>query len=82
MRETKACLELNLAKDGKDYKQAFFQQIHNKRNTRENAGLLLTVTGILETEAAAKADILNTYSTLFFTDMASSQQSLTHRTGR
>lgn len=82
MRKMKACLQLNLAKDGKDNKQAFFQHISNKRNTRENTGLLLNVTGTLETEAAEKADILNAYFALIFTDMARSQESLTQRTRR
>lgn len=87
MKEKKDCLELNQVKDGKDYKLAFFQHINNKRNTREYSGLLLSVTGTLETEAAKKVDTLNAYSALIFTDMASSQESpgipsLTHRTGR
>jgi len=61
MRKTKVHLELNLARDVKDNKNGFFNYISSKRKTRENAGPLLNKVGVLVTEDAEKADLLNAF---------------------
>lgn len=48
---------LSQAKHRHGWQASIFLNINNKRNTRENIGLLLNVTGTLETEAAEKADM-------------------------
>lgn len=48
---------LSGTKHGHGWQASLFLNINNKRNAGENIGLLLNVTGTLETEAAEKADM-------------------------
>ena len=59
MRKAKAHLELDLARDVKDNMKGFFKYISSKRKTRDNAGPLLNEAGVLVTEDAEKAELLN-----------------------
>jgi len=61
MRNAKAHLELNLARDVKDNMKGFFKYISSKRKTRDNAGPLLNEAGVLVTEDAEKAELLNAF---------------------
>jgi len=59
-RKAKAHLELKLARDVKK-KKGFFNYISSKRKSRDNVGLLLNELGVLVTEDAEKAELLNTF---------------------
>jgi len=74
-RKAKVHLELNLARDVKDIKKAFFEYISSKGKTRENVGLLLSEVGVLVTEDAEKADLLNAFFISVFSAKASPQES-------
>jgi len=60
-RKAKVHLELNLARNVKDNKKGFFKYITSKRKTRDNVGLLLNEVGVLVTEDAEKAELLNVF---------------------
>ncbi|TRZ07143.1 hypothetical protein HGM15179_019964 [Zosterops borbonicus] len=77
--KAQAHLELNLAKDVKDSKKGFFKYISNKRNTRELVDLLLNGKGTLATWVTEKAELLNTFASVF-TAKAISQESLIQET--
>ncbi|TRZ08619.1 hypothetical protein HGM15179_018490 [Zosterops borbonicus] len=75
-----AYLELNLAKDVKAKKKGFFKNINNKRKTKGNVGPLLNGGGTLVIEYAEKAELLNVFFSLVFTDKTSHQESLAQET--
>ena len=60
-RKAKAHLQLNLARDVKNNKKGFFNYISSKRKTRDNVGPLLNEVGVLVTEDAEKAELLNAF---------------------
>jgi len=60
-RKAKVHLELNLPRDVKDNSKGFFKYISSKRKTRENVGPLLNEVGVLLTEDAEKAELLNAF---------------------
>lgn len=71
--QAKAGLELNLARVVEGSKKDFYKYI-NKRNTRENTGLLLnSCSGALVTQDLEKAKILNDFFTSTFSGKASLQ---------
>ncbi|XP_068785519.1 uncharacterized protein [Struthio camelus] len=70
----KAQLELNLARDVKDNKKAFFKYIRSKRKTRENVGPLLNGAGALVTKDTEKAELLNAFFASVFTAKASPEE--------
>jgi len=73
MRKTKACLEINLARDVKDNKKGFFKYISSKWKTRENVGLLLNEVGALVMEDSEKAVSVNAALASVFSAMAGPQ---------
>jgi len=74
MRRAKAHLGLILARDVKDNKKSFFKDINSKWKTRENVGPLLNQVGVLVTEDAEKAELLNAAFASVFTAKASPQE--------
>jgi len=60
-RKAKAHLELKLARDVKNNKKGFFNSISSKRKARANVGPLLDEAGVLVTEDAEKAELLNAF---------------------
>jgi len=74
-RKAKVHLELNLARDVKGNKKSFFKYISSKRKTRDNAGLLLNEVGVLVTEDAEKAELLNAFFASAFSAKAGPQES-------
>jgi len=65
-RKAKAHLELKLARDVKNNKKGFFNYISSKRKATDNVGLLLNEAGVLVTEDADKAELLNAFFTSLF----------------
>jgi len=76
MRKAKAHLELNLARDVRNNK-GFYNYISSKRKTRDNVGLLLNEAGVLVTEDAEKAELLNAFYASVFSAKAGPQESQT-----
>jgi len=75
MRKAKAHLELNLARDVKNNKKGFFNYLSSKRKARDNVGPLLNEAGILMTEDAEKAELLNVFFASIFSAKAGRQES-------
>lgn len=80
VRKAKALLQLNLAKEVKDYKNVglfvcfkICQQC--KRQTRENVGPLLNDVGVFVTGDTEKAEILNEFFASVFIAKTSPQES-------
>lgn len=61
VREVKAQLELNLARDIKNNKKDFYRNVESTRKTRDNVGPLQKQTGHLATLDKEKAEILNDF---------------------
>ncbi|PKU43200.1 glycerol kinase [Limosa lapponica baueri] len=70
-RQAKAQLELNLARDIKDNKKNFCKYVSAKRKTREGVGPLWKETGDLVSQDMEKAEVLNYFFALVFTDKGS-----------
>jgi len=73
-RKAKVHLELNLARDVKD-KKSFFNYSSSKRKTRNNVGPLLNEVGVLVTEDAGKAELLNAFFASVFSAKSGPQES-------
>jgi len=65
---------LKLARDVKNNKD-FFNYISSKRKTRDNVGLLLNEAGVLVTEDAEKAELMNAFFASVFIARAGPQDS-------
>ena len=75
MRKAKAHLELKLARDVKNNKKGFFKYISSKRKARDNVGPLLNEAGVLVTEDADKAELLNAFFASVFSAKAGPPES-------
>jgi len=73
-RNAKAHLELKLAKDVKN-KKGFFNYISIKRKARDNVGPLLKEAGVLVTEDAEKAELMNAFFASVFRAKTGPQES-------
>ena len=78
---TKAHLELKLARDAKDNKKDFLKCISSKRKTRKNVGLLLNEVGALVMEDTGKAELLIAFFASVVTAKASPQETQTLEVG-
>jgi len=74
-RKAKAHLELKLARDVKNNKKSFFNYISSKRKARDNVGSQLNEAGVLVTEDAEKAEMLNAFFAAVFSAKAGPQES-------
>jgi len=79
MRKAKVHLELYLTMDVKDNKKGFFSYISRKQKTRDNVGLLLNEVGVLVTEDAEKAYLLNAFCASVFSAKTGPQESQSWR---
>jgi len=73
--KAKAHLELKLARDVKNKKKGFCNYISSKRKARDNVGPLLNEAGVLVTEDAEKAELLNACFASVFSANAGPQES-------
>ena len=64
-----------LARDVKNNKKGFFNYISSKRKARDNVGPLLNEAGVLVTEDAEKAELLNAFLASVFSAKAGPQES-------
>ncbi|GAB0180070.1 mitochondrial enolase superfamily member 1 [Grus japonensis] len=71
VRNAKALIELNLARNVKD-KKSFYRYVSEKRRTRENVGPIKKETGDLVNWNMKKAKVLNDFFASFFTGKCSS----------
>jgi len=71
-RKVKVHLELKLARDLRN-KKGFFNYISRKQKARDNVGPLLNEAGVLMTEDAEKAELLNAFFTSVFSTKAGPQ---------
>ncbi|KFW07334.1 hypothetical protein N327_01759, partial [Fulmarus glacialis] len=67
VREAKALIELNQARDIKGNKKSFYRYVGDKRKTRENVGPLWNKMGYLVTYDTEKAEVLNDFFVSVFT---------------
>jgi len=74
-RNAKAHLELKLARDVKNNKKGFFNYMSSKRKARDNVGPQLNEAGVLVTEDAEKAELLNAFFASVFSAKAGPQES-------
>jgi len=72
VRKAKALTELNLAKDVKGNKQAFYRYVSDRRQTRESVGPLWKEAGDLVTWDVEKDEVLNDFFTSVFNSKCSS----------
>ena len=70
-KKAKAQFELNLAWGVKENKKGFFKYVNNRRNTKENVGLLLNDVGALVKKDTENAKLLNVFFASVFTAKAS-----------
>ncbi|PKU49555.1 hypothetical protein llap_108 [Limosa lapponica baueri] len=71
MRQAKASIELDLARDIKDNKKNFYKYVRDKGKTREDVGPLQKKTGDLVTQDVEKAEVLNDFFSSVFTSNGS-----------
>jgi len=70
-RKAKALTELNLARDVKGNKKAFYRYVRNRRQTRENVGPLQKEAGEMVTQDVEKAEVLNDFFASVFNSKCS-----------
>ncbi|PKU41302.1 rna-directed dna polymerase from mobile element jockey-like [Limosa lapponica baueri] len=71
MRQAKAQKDLNQARNIKDNKNNFYKYVRDKEKTREDVGPFWKETGDLVTQVMEKAEVLNDFFTLVFTNKGS-----------
>jgi len=72
VRKAKALTELNLSRDVKGNKKAFYRYVSDRRKTRENVGTLRKEAGDLVTQDMEKAEVLNSFFASVFNSRCSS----------
>ncbi|PKU32102.1 hypothetical protein llap_17594 [Limosa lapponica baueri] len=71
IRQAKAQIEFNLARDIKDNKKNLYKYVRDKGKTREDVGPLWKETGDLITQDMEKAEVLNDFFASVFTGKGS-----------
>jgi len=72
VRKAKALTELNLARDAKGNKKAFYRYVSERRKTREKVGPLWKEARDLGTQDVEKAEVLNDFVASVFNSKHSS----------